>query len=114
MFADVSPNMQIAREEIFGPVLAVIPAEDTGDAIRITNSSKYGLSASVYTEDEDAAEKILDAIDAGLCHINLPTSFRDPSLPLLGWKDSGAGIPESGRFARDFFTKTKAIYRRKV
>ncbi len=114
MFADVSPNMQIAREEIFGPVLAVIPAEDTGDAIRITNSSKYGLSASVYTEDEDAAEKIIDAIDAGLCHINLPTSFRDPSLPLLGWKDSGAGIPESGRFARDFFTKTKAIYRRKV
>jgi aldehyde dehydrogenase (NAD+) len=112
VFKNVDPNTALAQEEIFGPVLSIITGNNVEDILRIVNNSRYGLSFSVYTRDEILAEKFVDEVDAGLCHINLPTAVRDSGLPLLGWKDSGYGIPESGRFALDFYTKTKAVYRK--
>ena len=75
------------------------------------NAGQYGLSFSVFTDDTETAEQVVSNIDAGLCHINLSTGFRDNALPLTGWNQSGRGIPECGTYARDFFTQTKTIYR---
>jgi aldehyde dehydrogenase (NAD+) len=112
VFKNVDPDSSLAQEEIFGPVLSIITANDMDDAVSIANNSKYGLSFSVYTNNEEFGERFVDKVDSGLCHINLPTAMRDSGLPLLGWKNSGYGIPESGRFALDFYTKTKAVYRK--
>lgn len=111
IFADVDPDSFLSQEEIFGPVLSVIKSNEIDDMLKTANNSKYGLSFSVYTYDDELAEKFIDKVDAGLCHINLPTAYRDPALPLLGWKNSGYGLPESGRYTLDFFTRTKAVYR---
>lgn len=96
--------------EIFGPVLVLLRANDRSDAIRIANDSCFGLSFSIFTEDEKAAEEAVSLADAGLVHVNLGTGYRHSALPLFGWKQSGRGAPESGTWARDFFTQTKAIY----
>lgn len=111
IFSEVDPDSKLAQEEIFGPVLSIIIEDNIDDIIRIVNNSKYGLSFSVYTKDELLGERFVSKVDAGLCHINLPTAHRDPSLPLLGWKNSGFGFPESGPTAFEFFTRTKAVYR---
>lgn len=112
IFADVTPEMTIAREEIFGPILGVMPARDADEALRLANDSRYGLSFSVFTRRAEIADHFMREIRAGVCHVNLPTVHRDPALPLLGWGDAGRGLAECGRFARDFFTRTKAIYRK--
>lgn len=111
IYSNVKPEMFISQEEIFGPVLSVLKAENFDDALKLTNISKYGLAFSIYTNVSEKAEKFIKDVKAGVCHINLPTSYRDPALPLLGWENSGYGLPESGRFARDFFTRTKVIYK---
>ena len=74
--------------------------------------TRYGLSFSVYTRDKQAAERFIDRVEAGMCHINLPTPHRDLALPLTGWGDSGHGISESDRYAMEFFTRVKAVYRK--
>lgn len=111
LFTNVDPNSKLAQEEIFGPVLSIIIENSIEKMIKTINNSEYGLSFSVYTKDEELAEKFINEVESGLCHINLPTSHRDPSLPLLGWKNSGYGLPEAGAFAFQFFTKPKAVYR---
>ncbi|MDZ7765898.1 MAG: aldehyde dehydrogenase family protein [Melioribacteraceae bacterium] len=93
IFSGVNSNSKLAQEEIFGPVLSIMIEDSIEDMISTVNNSKYGLSFSVYTQDEIIGEKFINEIEAGLCHINLPTAYRDPSLPLLGWKDSGFGLP---------------------
>lgn len=111
IYSNVNPEMFIAQEEIFGPLLSVLKAENFDDALKLANNSKYGLAFSIYTKNTELAEEFIKDVKAGVCHINLPTSYRDPALPLLGWENSGYGLPESGRFARDFFTRTKVIYK---
>lgn len=111
ILTNITPRMSIADQEIFGPVLVVLKVADADEALEILNNSNYGLSFSVYTRNEKLAEKFISEANCGLCHVNLPTAYRDVALPLLGWQDSGIGMPESGRFMRDFFTRTKAIYR---
>lgn len=111
VFSRVTMNMKSAKEEIFGPVLMVIKAQDADHAIQLANDSTYGLSASIYTESKVQATRFIRKIEAGMVHINLPTSFREYNMPLMGWKDSGFGIPECGRFMLDLFTKPKVIYR---
>lgn len=102
----------LCDREIFGPVVALTKAGSVADAIARANAGRFGLSFSVFTQDRDIAEHFVASVDAGLCHINLPTGFRDNALPLGGHKASGRGIAECGTFARDFFTQTKAVYRR--
>ncbi|WP_067490166.1 aldehyde dehydrogenase [Actinomadura hibisca] len=89
VFGEVSNDMRIAREEIFGPVLALIPYEDEDDAVRIANDSSYGLGGSVWTADVDHGVEVARRIRTGSCGVNL--YVLDPNTPFGGYKDSGLG-----------------------
>lgn len=108
VFAGVEPGMRIAQEEIFGPVLSVIQFRDAEEAAHIANSTMYGLSAGVWTQDIDTAFFMSRSIRAGTVWIN---SFMDgaPELSFGGYKQSGLGR-ELGRFSIDEFTELKTIY----
>lgn len=110
IFADVSPGMRIAQEEIFGPVLCVFKARDLDEAIDIANGVEYGLSSSIYTRDITKAFHYLDRIEAGMLHINSPTLGGEAHLPFGGVKASGLGAREQGTTAIDFFTEVITVY----
>ena len=107
VYSDVTPEMKIAKEEIFGPVLSVLTFESVEEAIEIANNTSYGLSASVWTKDIDRAMKISRSVQAGTVWIN---SFMDgyPEVPFGGYKESGLGR-EMGTAAIDEFTEIKTI-----
>ncbi len=111
LLTGITEEMSVYDEEIFGPVLTIVKVENAEKALTLLNKSPFGLTFSLYTSNLEMAEKIVNEAECGLVHINLPTTYRDLAMPLLGWKDSGFGMPESGRFMRDFFTRTKAIYK---
>ena len=106
VFADVDNSMTIAQEEIFGPVLAVIPYEDEDDAVRIANDSVYGLAGSVYTTDNDRALKIARRIRTGTYAVNM-YAF-DPCAPFGGYKNSGIGR-ENGWEGIEAYCEQKSI-----
>ena len=106
-------EMDISSEEIFGPIINVFKSRTVEQSIEIANFGRYGLSFSVYTENDSIANRFISNVDASLCHVNMPTPYREMSMPFTGWKFSGIGVPESGRFARDAFTKPKVVYRKK-
>ena len=110
VFADVTPDMRIAREEIFGPVLCVMRAADFDEALRMANDTDYGLASSIYTNDLAKARLFVAESEVGLCHVNLPTAWKEPQLEFGGIKDSGRGLPEAGETGAEFFTDIKAIY----
>jgi acyl-CoA reductase-like NAD-dependent aldehyde dehydrogenase len=87
----VTPEMKLYAEESFGPVVAVIRAEDDEDAIRIANESPFGLSSAVFSQDIPRALDIAARIEAGICHINGPTVHDEANMPFGGVKDSGYG-----------------------
>ena len=89
IFANVDPSMTIAREEIFGPVISVLPSEDTDDSVRIANDSNFGLAGSVYTNDLDSAYRIARKIRSGTFAQNGP--LADFSIGFGGFKESGLG-----------------------
>jgi betaine-aldehyde dehydrogenase len=89
VFGDVGNDMRIAREEIFGPVLVLIPYEDEADAVRIANDSDYGLGGSVWTSDVDHGVDVARRIRTGSCGVNMYT--LDPNTPFGGYKNSGMG-----------------------
>jgi len=107
VFADVAPEMAIAHEEIFGPVLSVLPFDGLDDAIRIANSTSFGLSAGIWTKDIDKALRAARAIRAGTIWVN---SWLEgyPELPFGGFGASGVGR-ELGRQAIHAFTETKTV-----
>jgi len=107
LFADVDNAMGIAREEIFGPVLSVIPYRDEHDAVRIANDSDYGLSGSVWTGDVDRGLAVARRVRTGTFGVNQPYSM-DPAAPFGGVKASGFGH-ELGPEGLDEFLDTKAI-----
>jgi aldehyde dehydrogenase (NAD+) len=113
VFTDVTPKMRIAREEIFGPVTAVIKAKDLSDAIEIANNVEYGLSSSIYTQDVNTGAVAERDLEAGIVYINAPTIGAEIQLPFGGTKRSGLGRKEAGGRggALDMFTKWKVIYR---
>lgn len=108
IFADVSNDMRIAREEVFGPVLSIIPFEDDADAIRIANDTIYGLAAGVWTQDMRRAITMADAIQAGTVWVN---TYRAVSFlaPFGGYKQSGIGR-ENGQEAIHEFMQTKCVW----
>ena len=110
IFTDVGPEMRIAQEEIFGPVLTVFKAADLEEAIEISNNVKFGLSSSVYTKDLSQAFKYINTVEAGMVHVNAPTLGGEVHLPFGGLKSSGVGQREQGVEAFDFFSEVITVY----
>jgi aldehyde dehydrogenase (NAD+) len=108
--AGVSPDAEIAREEVFGPVLVVFRAGSYEEAIAIHNASPYGLSASLFTRDVNRAFSFFDDAEAGVCYINAPTFGSEPHLPFGGVKNSGLGYREAGWAAIEAFSEVRTVY----
>jgi aldehyde dehydrogenase (NAD+) len=110
VFTDVTPDMAIFREEIFGPVLAVCEFGSIEEAIALGNRSMYGLSSAIFTTSRDTARTYIDGIEAGLAHVNVHTGYKEPAMPFGGVKLSGAGLPENSETGLEFFVDRKAVY----
>jgi aldehyde dehydrogenase (NAD+) len=110
IFTDVTPDMRIATEEIFGPVLSVLRVGSLEEGIEIMNGVRYGLSSSIYTRDVSAAFRAIERIDAGITYVNGPTIGAEAHFPFGGVKDTGNGHREGGWPVYDFFTETKTVY----
>src|SRR5438105_2046071 len=103
VFIDVDPKMRIAQEEIFGPVVAIIPCDDLEDAISIANNIEYGLSSSLYTKDVNKAFTAMRDLYSGITYINAPTIGAEVHLPFGGVKATGNGHRDGGLGANDFY-----------
>jgi aldehyde dehydrogenase (NAD+) len=110
IFCDVSPTMRIAQEEIFGPVVSVIPCRSFDEAVEIGNDVQYGLSASIYTQDINRAFAAMRDIYTGIFYVNAPTIGAEVHLPFGGTKNTGNGHREAGTAALDVFSEWKSIY----
>ena len=108
IFTDVLPSMSIAREEIFGPVLATIRFDDVDDAVVKANETVYGLAAAVWTRDISKAHKVVRSIKAGTVWVNTYNLY-DPALPFGGFKESGFGR-DQGRDALEKYMQTKSVW----
>jgi aldehyde dehydrogenase (NAD+) len=110
VFANVAESATIAREEIFGPVLAIMKANDFQDAMRIANSSEFGLSASLQTTNLSRMFEYVYGMEAGLLTVNLPSAGVEYQLPFGGTKDSSFGPKEQGPAAVEFYSDYKTVY----
>lgn len=110
IFAGVTSAMRIAQEEVFGPVLALMVAEDLDDALRIANDVRFGLSASIISKDLTRVHKFINRIEAGLITVNLPTAGVEYQLPFGGTKESSYGMREQGPQALDFYSESRTVY----
>src|SRR4051794_17954595 len=110
IFADVAPSMRIAQEEIFGPVVSVIPCKSYEEAVAIGNGVQYGLSASIYTRDVNRAFAAMRDMDTGIFYVNAPTIGAEVHLPFGGTKATGNGHREAGTAALDVFSEWKSVY----
>ncbi len=110
IFTDVKPEMRIAQEEIFGPVLTVFKAKDVEQAISICNNVRFGLSSSIYTNDLTQAFQYVNTVETGMVHVNAPTLGGEVHLPFGGMKASSVGHREQGTAAVEFFTETVTVY----
>ena len=110
IFGGVTPQMRIAQEEVFGPVLALMVAEDFDDAMRLANCVKFGLSASIVSNNLSRVHQFINRIEAGLITVNLPTAGVEYQLPFGGTKESSVGMREQGQLALDFYTESRTVY----
>jgi acyl-CoA reductase-like NAD-dependent aldehyde dehydrogenase len=110
IFADVDPKMRAAQEEIFGPVVSVIPCNGLEDAIEIGNGVKYGLSSAIFTQDVNRAFQAMRDMNTGIFYVNASTIGAEVHLPFGGMKNTGNGHREAGIAAMDFFSEWKSIY----
>ena len=107
IFDRVRPEMRIAQEEIFGPVLSVIRVESFEEAMAAANDSPFGLTSSIYTRDVSRMFRYIDEIETGMTHVNSPTLGGEAQLPFGGMKATGVGPREQGNEVFDFYTETK-------
>lgn len=110
IFAGVLPEMRIAKEEIFGPVLSVLKVKDLTEAIRVLNNTVYGLSSAIYTRNVNDAFRAVEDIEAGITYVNAPTIGAECHLPFGGVKETGNGHREGGWTAYDIFSELKTVY----
>jgi alpha-ketoglutaric semialdehyde dehydrogenase len=110
IFDRVRPEMRIAQEEIFGPVLSVIRVESFEEAMAAANDSPFGLTSSIYTRDVSRMFRYIDEIETGMTHVNSPTLGGEAQLPFGGMKATGVGPREQGNEVFDFYTETKVVY----
>ncbi|MCA1593683.1 MAG: aldehyde dehydrogenase family protein [Acidobacteria bacterium] len=110
VFTDAAPGMRISQEEIFGPVTTVIPANSLENAIEIGNGVRYGLSASIYTQDVNRAFHAMNEMYTGIFYVNSSTIGAEVHLPFGGTKATGNGHREAGTQVLDIFSEWKSIY----
>jgi len=110
VFVDCNPKMRICQEEIFGPVVAVMPFDTFDEAIEIANGVQYGLSASIYTRNVNNAFRAQRDLETGIVYVNAPTIGAETHLPFGGTKNTGNGHREAGLAALDFYSEWKTIY----
>jgi aldehyde dehydrogenase (NAD+) len=108
VFANVDPHSSLAQEEIFGPVLAIIPFDDEADALEIANGTRFGLAGYVWTNDLRRAHRVADALDAGYVSVNGMAALP-PGAPFGGWRGSGYGV-EGGRWGVHEFVRLKNVH----
>lgn len=110
LFTDATRDMRIAQEEIFGPVVSLIPVKSFEEAIDVNNSVAYGLSSSIFTKDANRVFKAQRDLDTGIVYVNAGTTGAEIHLPFGGTKGTGNGHRDSGVQALDVFTEWKAVY----
>jgi acyl-CoA reductase-like NAD-dependent aldehyde dehydrogenase len=110
VMTDLPPGSPVLADELFGPVAALVPAADLADAIRIHNQVEYGLLGALFSPDTAAQRQFLAHAEAGILVVNEPRPAFASAGPFIGWKASGYGPPEHGRWNRDFYTKVQAVY----
>lgn len=110
VFGEVSPKMRIAQEEIFGPVVSVIPIGSFEEGVEVANGVAYGLSASIYTRNVNRAFTAMRDMYTGIVYVNAPTIGAETHLPFGGTKQTGNGHREAAVAAIDFFTEWKTLY----
>ena len=110
IFIDVDRKMRIGQEEIFGPVVSIIPCDGMEDAVEIANGIEYGLSSAIYTKDVNKAFAAIRDLYAGITYINAPTIGAEVHLPFGGTKATGNGHREGGIGAIEFYTEWKSVY----
>src|SRR5258706_4609897 len=110
VFDHVTPDMRIAREEIFGPVLSVLRVKDFDEAMTVANDCEYGLSSSVFSNDANDIYRFIDEIESGMTHVNSPTTGGEAHIPFGGIKATGIGAREQGSTSLDFYTELKVGY----
>jgi alpha-ketoglutaric semialdehyde dehydrogenase len=106
----VTPDMAIARDEVFGPVLGCIGAADLDEALRIHNGVRYGMSGAIFTRDLATAETFIATARVGLVHVNGETAGAEPHVPFGGMRESSSGSREQGKAAAEFYTQTRTVY----
>ena len=110
VFDRVTPDMRIAREEIFGPVLSVLRVKDFDEAMLVANDSDYGLSSSIFSSDANDIFRFVKDIESGMTHVNSPTTGGEAHIPFGGIKSTGVGPREQGSTSLDFYTELKVVY----
>ena len=110
IFTEVRPEMRLAQEEIFGPVLGIITISSLEEAIEVANNTKYGLSSAIYTGNMGNAFRAIEKIEAGITYVNAPTIGAEVHLPFGGVKGTGNGFREAGTEAVKEFSEVKAVY----
>jgi acyl-CoA reductase-like NAD-dependent aldehyde dehydrogenase len=110
IFSGVKAMDRIAQEEIFGPVLSVVPVDDYQAAVMALNQTRYGLSSSIFTRDVNLAFRAMRDFETGIVYVNAGTTGAETHLPFGGWKETGNGHREAGHAALDSFTEWKSIY----
>lgn len=110
LFTDVTPEMIIAQEEIFGPVISIIEVDSLERAIEVNNGVKFGLSSSIFSQDVNTIFKAQHLLDTGIVYVNAGTTGAEIHLPFGGTKGTGNGHRDSGQAALDVYTEWKSIY----
>lgn len=110
IFDNVSPNMRIFREEIFGPVLSVATAGSLEEALKFANSVEYGLTTSIFTQNIDWVMNFVEEVETGMVHVNEPTIGGEAQLPFGGTKATGVGEREMAEEGLNFFTELKTVF----
>jgi len=110
LFTDVSPQAPVARDEIFGPIAAVLRVPDYDVALSTANDCEFGLSAGIVSKDAAKIEHFSQHVEAGMIQVNLPTVGMDFHAPFTGRKGSSYGAPEKGSYCREFFTAAKVVH----
>lgn len=111
IIADLATDSFLVQEETFGPLVVLLSARNFEHGVELVNAARHGLRAIVYTKSQSYRDGFIRSVKAGLVHINAAGANFHVDAPFGGWKTSGAGIPEHGRWDRDFYTRVQTVYK---